>query len=154
MGKTLIEISTQGLVDELIKAHADEILAWYSYYFLAQNVSGNLYPQLKTMLDETAKEELEHASELADIIVKLGGKIISDPSALEDGANFPVIVPPEQITLESVCEIVAEAEANAIRNYSELAKRTKDTDPVVYSVVSEILSEETDHEEDFENLTR
>ena len=154
MGKTLRELSSPDIVSELIRAHADEILAWYLYYFLAQNVAGNLYPELKEMLEETAKSELEHASELADMIVKLGGKIISDPCELEAGANFPVIIPPDTIDLNSVCEIIAESESNAIRIYDGLAKRTKDTDPAVYELVSHILSEEIDHEELFENLTK
>lgn len=154
MGKTLREISSPDIVNELIKAHADEVLAWYLYYFLAQNVCGNLYPQLKSMLDETAKAELEHADELADMIVKLGGKIIADPCELEAGANFPVIVPTGEINLDNICEIVAEAEANAIRIYSALSLKTKDTDPAVYALVSEILVDETDHEETFENLKR
>jgi ferritin-like protein len=91
---------------------------------------------------------------LADIIVKLGGKLINDPMELENKANFPVIVPPDNVTLDVVCKILAESEANAIRIYSELAKKTKDSDPVIYRLISEILSEECSHEEDFENLTK
>ena len=154
MGKTLIELSTQGIVDELIKANADEWLAYYLYNFLAQSVSGNLYPEIKDMLEETAKQEYEHANELADLIVKLGGKLIGDPVRLEDMANFPAIVPPDQITLDVVCEIIAESEANAIRIYNALSIKTKDTDPTIYALVSDILTDEIDHEESFENLKR
>ena len=154
MGKTLRELSSPEIVTDLIRAHCDEIIAWYLYYFLAQNVSGNLYPELQSLLEETAKEELEHASQLADMIVKLGGKIISDPCELENGANFPVIVPPEEINLENICDIVAESESNAIRNYSSLSMKYKDINPSAYALVSEILVDETDHEESFENLKK
>ena len=154
MGKTFRELSTPSIVAELVKANADEWLAYYLYNFLAQSVSGNLYPELKDMLEETAKAEYEHANELADMIVKLGGKLIGDPMTLEDMANFPAIIPPDKIDLESVCEILAESEANAIRIYDGLAKKTKDTDPVIYNLISHILTEEVDHEERIENLKR
>ena len=154
MGKTLREISSPEIVSELIKANADEWLAYYLYNFLAQSISGSLYPQLKEMLEETAKSEYEHANELADMIVKLGGKLIADPMSLEENANSPSIIPTGEINLETVCEIIAESEANAIRIYNALALKTKDTDIAVYKLVSHILSEEIDHEEMFENLTK
>ena len=154
MGKTLREISTQGIVDDLIKAHADEWLAYYLYNFLAQSVSGPLYPQLKKMLEDIAKSEYEHANELADMIVKLGGKLIADPNELEKNANFPVIIPSGKLDLSSICSIVAESESTAIKTYNDLALKTKDSDIAVYNLISHILSEEIDHEEMFENLTK
>ena len=152
MGKTLQELTDKSIVADLIKAHCDELLAWHLYYFMASTIGGNLYPELKKLLDETASEELEHADELADLIVKLGGKPINDIAALEENANFAVIIPPDTIDLKSVCAVVAESEANAIKNYNALALKTKDKDIVVYTLISEILSDETDHEETFENL--
>lgn len=152
MGKTAREITNLEIVSELVKAYADEWLAYYLYTFLAQSVNGNLYPQLKTMLEETAKEEYEHAGKLADLIVKLGGETVRDPMTLEENANFPAIVPVGDIDLDNVCGILAESEANAIRIYNALALKTKDSDVAVYSLVSEILSDEIDHEELFENL--
>ena len=154
MGKTLREITNPEIVNELIKANADEWLAYYLYNFLAQTVSGNLYPELRKLLEDTAAQECEHANELADMIVKLGGSLIGDPMSLEKMANFPAIIPPEKISLIDVCDILAESEANAIRIYNALALKTKDTDIAVYNLVSDILSEEIDHEEIFENLQK
>jgi bacterioferritin len=152
MGVTARSIVDNNIVNELVKAYADEILAWYLYNFMANTISGALYPQLKEMLEEIAKSEYEHASELADMIVKLGGKPISDPMDLEDNANNPVIVAEEPLTLETVCKAVAESEANAIITYNDLARKTKDTDIATYQLVAHILSEEITHEELFENL--
>ena len=152
MGKTLQEITPVDVLQDLIKAHCDELLAWHTYYFMATTIGGNLYPELKKLLDETADAELEHADELADLIVKLGGKPINDIAALEENANFAVIIPPDKLDLECVCEVVAEAERNAILNYNTLVTKTRGKDEVVYRLVSEILSDETDHEETFENL--
>ena len=152
MGKTAQSIVDNNVVEDLIKANADEWLAYYLYVFMANTIKGNLYPQLREMLEEIAKAEYEHAQELADMIVKLGGKPISNPMDLEDGANNAVIDPSEELTLESVKSIVAESEANAIVIYDELARKTKDTDIATYQLVAHILSEEIDHEESFENL--
>ena len=154
MGKTAREIINVGLIADLTRAYADEWLAYYLYDFLAQSVSGDLYPQLKDMLEETAKAEYEHANELADMIVKLGGKLIGDPTDLGKKANFPAIVPPDMIDFEAVVTILAESEANAIKVYNELALKTKDMDIPVYQLVAHILSEEISHEESFENLVR
>lgn len=152
MGQTARSIVDVNIVNDLIKANCDEWFAYYLYVFMANTVSGALYPQLKEMLEEIAKSEYEHAQELADMIVKLGGKPIADPMDLEDNANNPVIVSPDVLTLESVCATVAESEANAIIVYNELARKTKDTDIATYQLVAHILSEEITHEEMFENL--
>lgn len=152
MGETFREITKIDVLPDLIKAYCDEILAWYLYFFMSSTISGNLYPQLKDMLEETAKAEYEHAQELADMIVKLGGKPIADPMTLEDSANFPVIVPDEPLDLDEVCKVVAESEKNAITIYNALALKTKDSDIAVYQLIAHILSEEITHEENFENL--
>lgn len=152
MGKTARQIVDENIVQDLIKANCDEWLAYYLYVFMANTISGVLYPQLKDMLEEIAKAEYEHAQELADMIVKLGGKPISDPMELEDNANNPVIVPTEPLTLESVMKAVAESEAGAIIVYNDLARKTKDSDIATYQLVAHILGEEITHEEMFENL--
>jgi ferritin-like protein len=154
MGKTLQSITDKSIVGELIKAHASEWLAYYLYVFMANSISGNLYPELQDMLEEIAKEEYDHAQELADLIVKLGGKLIADPMTIEDNAPDPVIIPPDKLDLNSVCAVVAESEKNAIILYNGIAQKTKDTDFVVYQLISDILSDEASHEEKFENLVR
>jgi len=152
MSKTLQSITDKSIVNDLVKAYADEWLAYYLYSFMASVVSGELYPQLKDMLEEIAKEEYTHSEEIADLIVKLGGKPIADPMSLEDMANNPVVIPSDDLDLNSVCEAVAQSESGAIKVYNELALKTKDKDIVVFTKVQEILSEEVSHEEMFENL--
>ena len=152
MGKTAREIVDTGIVDDLRRAYCDEWLAYYLYAFMAATVSGNLYPQLKEMLEGISKAEYEHSQELADMIVKLGGAIPSDPMDLEDGANNSVIIPDSPLDLDCVLEAVAKSEAGAILVYNELARKTKDTDIATYQLVAHILAEEIDHEEQFENL--
>ncbi|MFA5287574.1 MAG: ferritin-like domain-containing protein [Candidatus Omnitrophota bacterium] len=156
MGKqarAITEISLKDLVKDLNKAYADEWLAFYLYWYMAQTVSGRAYEDIKEMLEKLAKDELEHAGELADLITKLGDVPVSNPMDLEKNANAPYLLPPKNTAdINRIIRIVSEAEAEAIEVYSKLAKKTFGKEHVIYQVVTHILSEEIDHEEIFENL--
>ncbi|MBI4982538.1 MAG: hypothetical protein HZC15_05335 [Candidatus Omnitrophica bacterium] len=112
------------------------------------------YEDIKEMLEKLAKDELEHATELADLIVKLGDAPIANPMDLEKNANAAYLMPPKNTAdINRIIRIVAEAEAGAIEVYSKLAKKTFGKDHVTYQLVTHILSEEVNHEEIFENLS-
>ena len=157
MGKqarAIVDLSLKDLVGELNKAYADEWLAHYLYWYMAQVVSGKAYEDMQEFLNKIAKDEMEHATELADLIIKLGGMPIANPMDLEKGANAPYMMPPKNTAdLNRIIRIVTEAEATAIEVYAKLAKKTLGKDHVTYQLVTHILSEEVDHEEIFENLT-
>ncbi len=156
MGKqarAITEISLKDLVKDLNKAYSDEWLAFYLYWYMAQTVSGRAYEDMKEMLEKLAKDELEHAGELADLITKLGDVPIANPMDLEKNANAPYLMPPKNTAdINRIIRIVAEAEAEAIEVYNKLAKKTFGKEHVIYQVVTHILSEEINHEEIFENL--
>jgi len=108
---------------------------------------------MKEMLEKIAKDELEHATELADLITKLGDVPVANPMDLEKNANAPYMMPPKNTAdLNRIIRIVAEAEAGAIEVYNKLAKKTLGKDHNTYQLVTHILSEEIGHEEMFENL--
>jgi bacterioferritin len=156
MGKqarAIVELSLKELVKDLNKAYADEWLAFYLYWYMAQTVSGKAYEDIKEMLEKVAKDELEHATELADLITKLGDVPTANPMELEKGANAPYMMPPKNTAdVNRIIRIVTEAEASAIEVYNKLAKKTYGKDHVTYQLVTHILSEEVSHEELFENL--
>ena len=156
MGKqarAITEISLKELVKDLNKAYADEWLAFYLYWYMAQTVSGRAYEDVKEMLEKLAKDELEHATELADLIVKLGDVPTANHMELEKNANGPYLLPPKNTAdINRIIRIVSEAEAEAISVYSKLAKKTFGKEHVIHQVITHILSEEVDHEETFENL--
>jgi bacterioferritin len=156
MGKqarAIADVSLKELVHDLNKAYADEWLAFYLYWYMAQTVSGRAYEDMKEMLEKVAKDELEHATELADLIVKLGGLPIANMTDLEKNANAPYTMPPKNAAdINRIIRIVTEAEATAIEVYNKIAKKTLGKDHVTYQLVTHILSEEVDHEEIFENL--
>lgn len=156
MGKqarAIVDLSLKELVKDLNKAYADEWLAFYLYWYMAQVVSGKGYEDMQEFLNKIAKDELEHAQELADLIIKLGDVPIANPMELEKGANFPYAMPPKNTAdVNRIIRIVTEAEAGAIEVYNKIAKKTLGKDNVTYQLITHILSEEVDHEEMFENL--
>jgi bacterioferritin len=156
MGKqarAIVDLSLKELVNDLNRAYADEWLAFYLYWYMAQTVSGRAYEDMSEFLSKIAKDEMEHATELADLIVKLGGVPIANPMDLEKGANAPYQMPPKNTAdINRIIRIVTEAEASAIDVYTKIAKKTLGKDHVTYQLVTHILSEEVTHEEMFENL--
>ena len=156
MGKqarAIVDLSLKDLVKDLNKAYADEWLAFYLYWYMAQVVSGRSYEDMQELLSKIAKDELEHAQELADLIVKLGDAPTANPMELEKNANFPYMMPPKNNSdINRIIRIVTEAEASAIEVYNKIAKKTLGKDNVTYQLITHILSEEVNHEEMFENL--
>ncbi|RKY32777.1 MAG: ferritin [Candidatus Omnitrophota bacterium] len=156
MGKqarAIVDLSLKDLVKDLNKAYADEWLAFYLYWYMSQVVSGKAYEGIKQFLDKIAKDELEHAQELADLICKMGGLPLANPMDLEKNANAPYMMPPKNSSdINRIIRVVTEAEAQAIDVYNKIAKKTFGKDSVTYQLVTHILSEEVDHEEMFENL--
>ncbi|MCX5704593.1 MAG: ferritin-like domain-containing protein [Candidatus Omnitrophica bacterium] len=156
MGKqarAIVDLSLKDLVKDLQKAYADEWLAYYLYWYMAKTVSGRAYEDMQEMLEKVAKDELEHAGELADLITKLGDAPIANPMDLEKNANSPYLTPPKNTAdINRIIRIVTEAEAGAIEVYNKIAKKTFGKDNVTYQLVTHILSEEVTHEEMFENL--
>ena len=156
MGKqfrNIVDLSLKELVKELNKAYCDEWLAFYLYWYMAQVVSGKNYEDMKEFLEKLAKDELEHAQELADLITKLGDVPTANPIELEKHANAPYLMPPKNSAdINRIVRIVLEAEAEAIEVYNKLAKKTMGKDHITYQLITHILSEETEHEEMFENL--
>ena len=156
MGKqarAIVDLSLKELVKELNKAYCDEWLAFYLYWYIAQVVSGRSYANIKAALEDIAKDELEHASELADLITTLGDVPTANPMDLEKNSNFSYTLPPKNTAdVNRIIRVVTEAEADAIEIYHKLAKKTQGKDYNTHQLILHILSEEIEHEEKFENL--
>lgn len=144
-----IEISE--IITLLNKAYADEWLAYYQYFIQAKVVKGIMKDAAITELTEHATDELRHANMVADRILQLGGTPILTPKdwftqsscGYEEPKDFDVV---------SLLEDSIKGEQCAISVYSELAEMTKDKDIVTYDIVSEILADEVEHEEDLQSL--
>ena len=156
MGKAargIVDLSLKEMVKELNKAYCDEWLAFYLYWYMAQTVSGRCYTGLKPLLEAIAKEELEHARKLANLITTLGDAPSANPMDLEKNANSSYSLPPKNnADIHRIIRAVMETEAEAIEVYHKLVKKTQGKDFVSHQLMTHILSEEIEHEEKFENL--
>lgn len=146
-------VDLKELIADLNRAYCDEWLAFYAYTFVAQSVSGPGYEDMSEFLEKIAKDELEHQSELADMIIKLGGMPVVNFGDIEKGGNAPYPMPPKKTDdYDKIIEFVMEAEGGAIEVYRKIAKKTLGKEDVVYQLVTHILGEEVNHEEIMENL--
>jgi bacterioferritin len=152
-GRNVVGMNVKELLKDLNRAYCDEWLAYYAYWYMAQTVTGPGYEDMSEFLEKTAKDEAEHAQEIANRILELGGIPLANPSELEKNANAPYPAPPKDTTdYKSFIEVVLDAEATAIEVYNKIASKTQGRDHVTYQLISHILSEEVAHEERFEDL--
>ncbi|MCM8820034.1 MAG: bacterioferritin, partial [Candidatus Omnitrophica bacterium] len=134
-------------------AYCDEWLAYYSYLYMAKTVTGKGYEDISEFLEKIAKDEIEHAQELADRILELGGTPIDNPTELEKNANAPYPKPPKDTSdYDKIVKIVLDAEAGAIDVYNKIAQKTLGKDHATYQLICHILGEEIKHEEMFEDI--
>ncbi|MFP3949508.1 MAG: ferritin-like domain-containing protein [Candidatus Micrarchaeia archaeon] len=150
MGKTAKELvgeKAEEVIAELNKALADEWLAYVQYLMAASIVK---HPNAAKELEDVAKEELEHAEEVTERILQLGGKPVVDQKQLYEITNCGYEAPSEE-TIESL-KGALKGENCAIKIYHKIAMMTKDCDVVTYNLALHIMEEEIDHEERFEAL--
>lgn len=152
-GTRVVGLNVKDLIKDLNKAYADEWLAYYSYWYMAKAVTGPGYEDMSEFLGKIAKDEAEHAGELADRIQELGGLPLVHPMELEKNANAPYPKPPKGTSdYKNIIKVVLEAEAGAIDVYNKIASKTQGKDHVTYQLICHILGEEVGHEELFEDL--
>jgi bacterioferritin len=120
---------------------------------MAQAVEGKGYEDMAEFLNKIAKDELEHAAELAERIIELGGLPTNGLSSIEKGANNPYPGVMKKLNnYDEIIRLVTSAEAGAIEVYNKIAKKTFGKDHDTYQLATHILGEEITHEEMFENL--
>ena len=151
--REITDIDLKELLKDLDRAYCDEWLAFYAYWYMAQTVSGKGYEDMSEFLGKIAKDELEHAQEVAERIIELGGLPINNPLSLEKNANAPYPGVVKKLSdYDAIIKLVLDAEAGAIEVYNKIAQKTLGKDHDTYQLVTHILGEEITHEEMFENL--
>jgi bacterioferritin len=153
-GIQIVDMDVEQLVADLNRAYADEWLAAYAYNYMGQVVTGRpAAKHLAELLLDTSKDELEHQQELAGRIVSLGGKPPADVSRLVEASNAGYPAPPaSEKDFEAIVKAVVKAEQDAIEVYNKLVQKTHGKDPITYNLILHILSEEVEHEDEFESL--
>ncbi len=151
-GNSIIKgIEINEVIRLLNRAYADEWLAYYQYFIEAKVIKGIMKDAAIAELNQHASDELRHANTLADRILQLGGTPILNPKEwfthtncdYEEPSNFDVV---------SILEDSIKGEQCAISTYSTIAEIVKNKDIVTYNIVSGILADEVEHEEDLQAL--
>jgi len=150
-GRSIVGIDVDDLIEKLNKALADEWLAYYQYWIGAKVAKGPMRGAVALELEEHATEELGHALMLVERILQLGGTPLLAPRDWYDMTNCGYELP-EDPYVEVLLEQNIKGEQCAIEVYQKLVDFTKDTDPVTYEMVLQIMTDEITHEEDLQGL--
>ena len=151
-GNSIIKgIEINEIITTLNKAYADEWLAYYQYFIEAKVIKGIMKDAAIAELQQHATDELRHANMVADRILQLGGTPLLHPQEWFTHTNCGY-EEPKDFDVVSILEDSIKGEQCAITIYSQLAEMTKDKDIVTYDIVSQILADEVEHEEDLQAL--
>ena len=150
-GREIVGMDVNQLVEELNKALADEWLAYYQYWIGAKVAKGPMRGAVVAELEEHATEELEHAGQLVERILQLGGTPVLSPEGWYKVTNCGYNAPSDP-QVKKLLEQNIKGEQCAIEVYQKLSKKLKDKDSITYQLVLEILEDEVEHEDDLETL--
>ncbi|MDX1808528.1 MAG: ferritin-like domain-containing protein [Sulfurospirillaceae bacterium] len=144
-------IEAEEVVKLLNKAYADEWLAYYQYFIEAKVVKGIMKDAAIAELTQHAADELRHATMVSDRILQLGGTPLLHPKDWLAQTNCGYDAP-EDANVLPILEQAIKGEQCAIGIYSKLTDITREKDIVTYDMVSQILADEVEHEEDLQAL--
>ena len=151
IGRAIVKMDVDELLNLLNKALADEWLAYYQYWIGAKVVKGPMKDAVIAELILHATEELSHAELIATRIIQLGGIPVLSPAEWLKITNCGYDAPVDHY-VEVVLDQNIRGEQCAIRTYSSLLDVTRETDPVTYNIILTIISQEVEHEEDLAAL--
>ncbi len=151
-GNSIIKgVEINEVIRLLNRAYADEWLAYYQYFIEAKVIKGIMKDAAIAELEQHATDELRHANMVADRILQLGGTPLLNPKEWFTQTNCGY-EEPKDFDVVAILEDSIKGEQCAISTYSSIADIVKDKDIVTYNIVSEILADEVEHEEDLQAL--
>ena len=151
-GNSIIKgIEIAEIITMLNRAYADEWLAYYQYFIEAKVITGLMKDAAIAELTQHATDELRHANMVADRILQLGGTPLLHPKAWFTHTHCGY-EEPKAFDVVAILEDSIKGEQCAISTYAKIAEQVKDKDIVTYDIVSEILADEVEHEEDLQAL--
>lgn len=139
--EAVLKLLNEALATELVCN-----LRYRRHYFMA---SGPNSEAAKAEFMEHATQELQHADQIADRIVQLGGEPDLNPATLLERSHAEYI---EGRSLEDMIKENLVAERIAIDSYREIIQYIGDKDPTTRRLMEEILATEEEHAEDMSSL--
>ena len=122
------------------------VLRYKRHYFMAQGTRGET---VASEFQAHATEEQQHADQLADRIVQLGGEPDFEPSGLLTRSASEYV---EGSTLEEMVREDLVAERVAIDTYTEMIRYVGEDDSTTRRLLEEILAKEEEHADDMRDL--
>ena len=116
------------------------------HYYMASGMNSE---SVKTEFLEHAQEEQEHADDLAERIVQLGGQPNFSPDGILNRSHSEYV---EGKNLEDMIKEDLVAERVAIDSYREMIAYIGDDDPTTRRLLEEIQAKEEEHAEDLVSL--
>ncbi len=152
VGNSIIKgIEVEEVITLLNRAYADEWLAYYQYFIESKVIKGLMKDAAITELNQHAADELRHATMIADRIIQLGGTPILHPNDWMKYTNCGYDAP-KDFDVVAILNDAIKGEQCAIKTYSGIVEITRNKDIVTYDLVSSILADEVEHEEDLQSL--
>jgi bacterioferritin len=151
IGRSIVKMDVDELLNLLNKALADEWLAYYQYWLGSKVVKGPMKDAVIAELTLHATEELTHAELLVTRIVQLGGTPVLSPDKWLKITNCGYDAP-EDPYVEVILDQNIKGEQCAIKTYNKLMDITRAADPVTYNIILQIITDEVEHEEDLTAL--
>jgi bacterioferritin len=133
----------------LNEALATELVCYLRYkrhYFMADGIHAE--PVAAEFL-EHATQEQQHADQIAERIVQLGGSPDFSPEGLASRSHAQYV---EGTSLRDMIRENLIAERIAIESYKEIAQYLGDKDPTTRRLMEEILATEEEHADDLVSL--
>jgi len=138
---TVVKVLNDALATELVC-----VLRYRRHYFMAQGIHSE---SVKTEFLEHANEEQQHADQIAERIVQLGGAPDFNPEGLAMRSHS------QYVEGKSLVDMIKEdlvAERIAIDSYREIAKWLEGKDSTTRRIMEEILAKEEEHADDLATL--
>lgn len=137
----VIRILNQALATELVC-----VLRYKRHFYMAKGIHSQAVSE---EFAEHAKEEQEHADQIAERITQLDGAPDFNPEGLLTRSHS------EYVAGNSLTEMIREdliAERIAVESYTEIIRYLADNDPTSRRMMEEILSKEEEHADDMKTL--
>jgi len=141
--ESVIKLLNEALATEIVC-----VLRYKRHYFMATGISSL---SVKSEFLQHATEEQDHADQLCERIVQLGGKPNLSPEGLLSRSHSEYV---EGASLEEMIREDLIAERIAIDTYREMITYVGTDDPTTRKILEGILAQEEEHAEDLASLLK
>ena len=141
--ETALKLLNEALATEIVC-----VLRYKRHYYAATGLASE---SVKAEFLEHANEEQQHADQIAERIMQLGGEANLNPEGMLSRSHSEYV---EGTSLTDMIKEDLVAERIAIESYSELIRFFGDGDPTSRRLMEEILAKEEEHANDMSDLLK